>query len=96
MQHGIAAADDAVGAGCASAVAMQAKQTMRVQQVSAPRPGTEPRRRVFATGDGATAVVRMALSESAGAPLDSPDSRIVELQWPDPSMFVMGLMEGHA
>jgi hypothetical protein len=42
------------------------------------------------------AVVRMALSESAGAPLDSPDSRIVELQWPDPSMFVMGLMEGHA
>jgi len=37
------------------------------------------------------AVVRMALTESAGAPLDSPDSRIGLPMWPDPSLFVMGL-----
>lgn len=42
------------------------------------------------------AVARMGLSESAGAPLDSPDSRTIELQWPDPAMFSMGLLEGHA
>jgi hypothetical protein len=42
------------------------------------------------------AVERMELSESAGAPLDSPDSRIAQLQWPDPAMFSMGLLEGHA
>ena len=41
------------------------------------------------------AVVRMGLSESAGAPLDSLDPRMGMPQWPDPSMFVMG-MEGHA
>lgn len=41
------------------------------------------------------AVVRMGLSECAGAPLDSLDSRIAQTQWPDPSMFLMGL-EGHA
>ena len=42
------------------------------------------------------AVERMALSETAGAPLGSPDSRMAELQWPDPSMFSMGLLEGLA
>jgi len=42
------------------------------------------------------AVARMELSESAGAPLGSPDSRMFELQWPDPSMFAVGLMEGRA
>ena len=42
------------------------------------------------------AVVRMGLSESAGAPLDLPDSRIAGLKWPDPSMFAMGMMEGRA
>jgi len=39
------------------------------------------------------AVVRMGLSESAGAPLGSLDSRTVMAQWPDPATFVMG-MEG--
>ena len=37
------------------------------------------------------AVARVALAESAGAPLDSLDSRIAETQWPDPAMFVHGL-----
>jgi hypothetical protein len=37
------------------------------------------------------AVVRVALTESAGAPLDSHDLRIAEPQWPDPSMFVHAL-----
>jgi hypothetical protein len=36
------------------------------------------------------AVVRVALTESAGAPLDSLDSRIADIQWPDPSQFVFG------
>ena len=40
------------------------------------------------------AVVRMVVSESAGAPLDSLDSPL-GMQWPDPSMFALGL-EGHA
>jgi hypothetical protein len=35
----------------------------------------------------AEAVVRVALAESAGAPLDSPDSRMGDAHWPDPSMF---------
>ena len=41
------------------------------------------------------AVVRMALSESAGAPLDSPGSRIAVPQWPDHLQFAVGL-EGMA
>ena len=36
------------------------------------------------------AVVRVALTESAGAPLDSLDSRIAASAWPDPSLFVHG------
>ena len=36
------------------------------------------------------AVVRVGLTESAGAPLDSLDSRISEMEWPDPSMFIHG------
>ena len=41
------------------------------------------------------AVVRMALSESAGAPLDSRDSRIAMPQWPANLTFAMGV-EGMA
>ena len=37
------------------------------------------------------AVVRMDLTESAGAPLDSLDPRMGLPQWPDPSMFAVGL-----
>jgi hypothetical protein len=37
------------------------------------------------------AVVRVALTESAGAPLDSLDSRIAEMCWPDPSQFAFNL-----
>jgi hypothetical protein len=36
------------------------------------------------------AVVRVDLTETAGAPLDSLDSRIESMQWPDPAMFVHG------
>jgi hypothetical protein len=36
------------------------------------------------------AVVRVDLTESAGAPLDSLDSRIAACAWPDPSLFVQG------
>jgi hypothetical protein len=34
------------------------------------------------------AVVRLDLTESAGAPLDSLDSRIASIAWPDPSQFI--------
>ena len=36
------------------------------------------------------AVVRVVLTETAGARLDSPGSRMSEMEWPDPSMFVHG------
>ena len=36
------------------------------------------------------AAVRVALTESAGAPLDSPDSPMVSAQWPNPALFVHG------
>ena len=36
------------------------------------------------------AVVRVDLTESAGAPLDSLDSRSAASAWPDPSLFVQG------
>jgi hypothetical protein len=50
---------------------------------------------VLLTGRGAQlvnseAVVRVALTESAGAPLDSLDSRMAESAWPDPSLLVHG------
>jgi hypothetical protein len=50
---------------------------------------------VLLTGRGvqlvnSEAVVRVALTESAGAPLDSLDSRIAELCWPAPQQFVFG------
>ena len=36
------------------------------------------------------AVVRVDLTESAGAPLDSLDSRIPRIAWPDPSLLTQG------
>jgi hypothetical protein len=40
------------------------------------------------------AVVRVDLTESAGAPLDSLGSRIAASVWPDPALFAQGY-EGH-